>query len=105
MFDAGTNLFTAPVDGTYLLGATLLYKINSSTSARMSGRLVLNGTTEIRGSYGEISGAHVSQATALWLQTMVPLTAGDTVELQGYFRAQDGYFAAEQTSLWGAKLG
>jgi len=36
----------APVDGTYLFGATLLYKVNASTSARMSGRLVLNGTTE-----------------------------------------------------------
>ena len=105
VFDAGTNLFTAPVDGTYLFGATLLYKINSSTSARMRGRLVLNGTTEIRGSRGEISGAHISGATALWLQTMVPLTAGDTVELQGYFRVQDGYFAADDTSFWGAKIG
>lgn len=104
-FDAGTSLFTAPVDGTYLFGATLLYKVNASTSARMSGRLVLNGTTEIRGSFGEISGAHVSEATALWLQTMVPLTAGDTVELQGHFRAQDGYFAADHTSLWGCKIG
>jgi hypothetical protein len=37
------------VDGTYLFGATLLYKVNASTSARMSGRLALNGTTEIRG--------------------------------------------------------
>ena len=104
-FDAGTNLFTATVDGTYLFGATLLYKVNSSTAARMRGRLVLNGATEIRGSYGEISGAHVSEATALWLQTMVPLTAGDTVELQGYFRAQDGYFAADHTSFWGCKVG
>lgn len=95
----------APADGTYLFGATLLYKINVSTSARMSGRLVLNGTTEIRGSFGEISGAHVSEATAIWLQTMVVLTAGDTVELQGKFRAADGYFAAEQTSLWGMKIG
>ena len=104
-FDAGTNLFTAPVDGTYLFGATLLYKVNSSTSARMRGRLVLNGASEIRGSYGEISGAHVSEATALWLQTMVPLVAGDTIELHGYFRAQDGYFAADHTSLWGCKIG
>ena len=104
-FDAGTNRFTAPVDGTYLFGATLLYKVNSSTSARMRGRLVLNGATEIRGSFGEISGAHVTEATALWLQTMVPLTAGDTVELQGYFRSQDGYFAADHTSFWGCKLG
>ncbi len=104
-FDAGTGLFTAPVDGTYLFGATLLYKINSSTSARMRGRLVLNGATEIRGSFGESSATHVSLATAIWLQTMVPLTAGDTVELQGYFRAQDGYFAADHTSFWGCKVG
>ncbi|MGR3493324.1 MAG: hypothetical protein ACU0DW_14830 [Shimia sp.] len=95
----------APADGTYLFGATLLCKVNASTSARMSGRLVLNGTTEIRGSYGEISGAHVAEATALWLQTMVSLTADDTVELQGNFHAADGYFAADQTSFWGAKIG
>ena len=105
VFDAATGLFTAPVSGTYLFGATLLYKINASTSARMRGRLVLNGATEIRGSFGEISGGHVSLATALWLQTMVPLTAGDTVELQGYFRAQDGFFAADHTSFWGCKIG
>jgi hypothetical protein len=104
-FDAANNRFVAPVDGTYLFGATLLYKVNASTSARMSGRLALNATTEIRGSFGEISGAHVSEATALWLQTMVPLTAGDTVELQGNFRAADGYFAADHTSFWGCKIG
>jgi len=104
-FDAGTGLFTAPVDGTYLFGATLLYKINASATARMRGRLVLNGATEIRGSFGEISATHVSLATAIWLQTMVPLTAGDTVELQGYFRVADGYFAADHTSLWGCKVG
>jgi hypothetical protein len=100
-FDAANNHFVAPVDGTYLFGATLLYKINASATASMRGRLVLNGTTEIRGSFDEITGAHVSEATALWLQTMVALTAGDTVELQGNFRAADGYFAADQTSFGG----
>ncbi len=104
-FDAANNRFVAPADGTYLFGATLLYKVNASTSARMSGRLVLNAATEIRGSRGEISGAHVSEATALWLQTIVSLTAGDTVELHGNFRAADGYFAADQTSFWDAKIG
>ena len=104
-FDAANNHFVAPVDGTYLFGATLLYKINASATARMRGRLVLNGTTEIRGSFGEISATHVSLATAIWLQTMVPLTAGDTVELQGYFRVADGYFAADHTSFWGCKVG
>ena len=104
-FDAANNHFVAPVDGTYLFGATLLYKINASATAHMRGRLVLNGTTEIRGSLGEISATHVSLATAIWLQTMVPLTAGDTVELQGYFRVADGYFAADHTSFWGCKIG
>ena len=104
-FDAANNHFVAPLDGTYLFGATLLYKINASATARMRGWLVLNGTTEIRGSRGEISGAHVSEATALWLQTMVSLTAGDTVDLQSNFRAADGYCVADQTSFWGVKIG
>ena len=104
-FDAGNNRFVAPVAGTYLFGATLLYKVNSSTTARMRGRLVLNGSTEIRGSFGEISGAHTSEATALWLQTIASLAQGDTVELQGTFRAADGYFAADHTSFWGVKVG
>ncbi len=62
---------------------------------------MLNGATEIRGSFGEISATHVSLATAIWLQTMVALTA----ELQGNFRAADGYFAADHTSFWGFKAG
>jgi hypothetical protein len=104
-FRGAFHLFVAPADGTCLFGAMLLYKVNSSTSARMRGRLVLNRATEIRGSFGEISATHVSLATAIWLQTMVPLTAGDTVELQGNFRAADGYFAADHTSFWGCKVG
>jgi hypothetical protein len=39
--------------------------------------------------------------TALWLQTPVPLAQGDTVELQGAFRAA----AAEHTTFWGCKVG
>ncbi|MFT3687796.1 DUF2793 domain-containing protein [Paenirhodobacter sp.] len=104
-FDAGNNRFVAPVAGTYQFGATLLYKVNASTNARMRGRLVLNGATEIRGSRGEISGAHASEATTLWLQTIVLLAPGDTVELQGTFRTADGYFAADHTSFWGCKVG
>ncbi len=105
VFDAGTNRFSAPADGTYLLGASLLYKVNASLSARMRGRLLLNGATEIRGSLGEISGTHYSGGTAIWLQTLTPLAAGDTVELQAYFRGADGYVAAEHTTFWGTKVG
>ncbi len=85
-FDAANSRFVAPAAGTYLFGASLLYKVNSSTTARMNGRLVMNGSTEIKGGKGENSATHVSLATTLTLQTLVPLTPGDTVELQGYFR-------------------
>ncbi|MBP7240873.1 DUF2793 domain-containing protein [Amaricoccus sp.] len=104
-FDPATNQFRAPVAGFYALGATLLHRINASTTARMRGRLVKNGTTEIPGSLGEISGAHVTLATALWIQTVAALAKDDTVELQGFYRGADGYFAANHTSFWGYKVG
>ena len=104
-FDAASNRFVAPAAGTYQFGASLLYKINSSSTSRMRGRLVINGASEVRGSFGEISSSHQSTATALWLQTLTPLAKDDTVELQGYFRTSDGYFAADHTTFWGCKIG
>jgi len=104
-FDTAAYRFTAPLAGTYAFGATLLYKVATSTTARMRGRLLLNGTTEIRGSFAEVSGGHTSGSTKLGLQAVAELSPGDTVELQGYFRVADGYFAADHTSFWGAKIG
>ena len=104
-FDATTNLFTAPVAGTYLLGASLTYKTNGNAGARMQGRLVLNGATAISGTTSEASGTHNSETTTLPLQTLTPLSAGDTVELQGNFRAFDGYMMADETCFWGTKIG
>lgn len=104
-FDPATNRFTAPAAGLYAFGASLVYKINASATSRMRGRLVVNGATEIRGSFGENSSSHQSTATALWLQTVAPLAKNDTVELQGYFRAADGFFLANHTTFWGFKVG
>ncbi len=104
-FDPASNRFVAPAAGVYAFGASLLHRINASNAARMRGRLVRNGTAEIAGSFGEISGAHVTLATALWLQTVTPLAANDTVELQGLYRIADGYFAATHTTFWGFKVG
>ncbi len=104
-FDAGTNEFTAPVDGTYFLGALLTFKQDSSTAARMGAQLVVNGATVIPGSQAENTASHVSERTTLNLQTMAVLNAGDTVELQGIMRAHAGYFMADRTDFWGFKVG
>ena len=69
----------------------------------MSGRLVINGSTVLRGSQGENSGTHRSEATAIWLQGMAPLQAGDTVALQGHFHAHDGYVAGRSHQLLGSE--
>lgn len=63
----------------------------------MSRRLVPNGTTETRG-------AHVSEATVLWLQSMAVLTAGDSVELQRIPCTHGDYFAADDASFWGVTV-
>lgn len=104
-FNPATSRFTAPAAGLYHFGASLMYRQNASASARMRARLVRNGTSEIRGSFGELSSSHVSLATALWIQAATPLAKNDTVELQAGFRAADGYFAAEHTTFWGFKVG
>ncbi len=105
VFDPATSLFKAPASGAYVLGASLVFRQNASNSARMRGRLVRNGTGQIRGSFGECSSSHVTGATGLWLQTLAQLDKDDTVELQGFFRQADGFFAADQTTFWGFKVG
>ncbi|MFK7880363.1 DUF2793 domain-containing protein [Roseobacter sp.] len=104
-FDPVVNQFVAPVAGTYFLGAALTFKQNTSDQARMGARLILNGSDVVTGSLGEITGPHVSEQTALSVQTMASLAAGDTIELQGRMRNFDGYFLADQTSFWGFKVG
>ena len=80
-------------------------KTNGNAGARMQGRLVLNGGGAISGTTSEITGTHNSETTTLPLQTLTPLSAGDTVELQGNFRSFDGYVMAGETCFWGVKVG
>ncbi|MGB7316664.1 MAG: DUF2793 domain-containing protein [Planktotalea sp.] len=103
-FNAATNLFTAPVDGTYLLGGTLHYKMHLS-NAHMSIRLLKNAVDEVPGSRGRTGGTHFDLSNSIWSQTLVPLTAGDTVALQGRMENNDAYLAADNTVFWGCKIG
>lgn len=105
VFDAVSNVFTAPLSGTYVFGAALTFKQNASDQARMAARLIVNGTTVVAGSLHEVTSPHVSERTSLGLQAMAVLVAGDTVTLQGLMRGHDGYFMADQTSFWGYKVG
>ncbi|SMC11425.1 C1q domain protein [Roseovarius aestuarii] len=104
-FDAGTNLFTAPVDGLYQFGGHLLFKQDASNGARLNARIVRNGTTALPGSFGRNTGGHEDGATFINTLAVARLNAGDTVELQGMFSAFSGYFQADEISFWGYKIG
>ena len=104
VFDGATNAFTAPVAGTYQIGATLAYQ-QDSTAAGIRGRLVLNGTTQLRGGRAELPVGITSGEAVLHLQTLVSLSAGDVVTLQGQGVGAPAYAAADQTTMWIAKIG
>jgi hypothetical protein len=67
--------FTVPVTGTYLI----TYQVNVTAGLLMSSRVMQNGTA-IAGSVF----APVVSASAYSATTIVPLTAGDQLELQLY---------------------
>lgn len=104
-FDAATNAFTAPVSGSYFLGASLTFKENASDQVSMAARLIVNGTDEVSGGYGEVAGPHISERSTVTVQTLIALDAGDTVEVQGRMQGQDAYFEADKSCFWGFKIG
>lgn len=103
-FDAATNRFTAPVDGTYMFGGMVVY-VQGPGAARSRVQLLVNGTTTMPGTYYENSGPHTSNHTGIPVNGFAELAAGDTVELQYFLRGSDGFCAAYDTAFWGCKVG
>ncbi len=104
-FNASSNVFTAPTDGLYHFGGHLLFKIDSSALARMTIRMVKNGTDQVPGSFGRITGDHQDGYTFVKSQAVTPLLSGDTIELQGMFADHSAFFQADETTFWGYKVG
>lgn len=103
-FDASTNLFTAPVAGSYLFGGSVHFKKHLA-SAHSCIRLLQNGTDVILGSFGRNSGPHYSLSNTIWCHSMAALNAGDTVALQSMMESNDAFAAADHTTFWGTKVG
>ena len=104
-FDAATSVFTAPVEGTYVFGGSLLFKVDVNDKARMNIRLVKNGTTQVPGTFGRITSNHDNLQTTIFTHALLSLSAGETVELQGMYAGYSAYFAANETSFYGYKVG
>ncbi len=103
-FDAENSWFTAPSDGTYMIGGSTVFKIDGTTGTRMNLQLRINDILHPP-STKEMSTGHVNHLTGLSIQHLIPLQAGDRVTLWGRYRANSGYFAANKTEFWGYKVG
>jgi hypothetical protein len=103
VFDGTNSHFTAPVAGTYVIGAALGWHQNgSNVPTNMQARLVQNGATVI---HGPAQGPVVEGVITLEASTLVELAVGNTVELQAWFTGTDGYVASGMGQLWGHLVG
>lgn len=79
-FNSTSGVFTACATGGYQFNASIAFTANGAGNAR-AGRLVVNGTTYYAG--GELVPDGVVNSSVL-ISFFLPLTAGDTVKLQGF---------------------
>lgn len=101
VFASGT--FTVPRTALYLLGYTLGWTQNGANlPSAFHARLLVNGTDELLPIANQGTSAAANSGKILLACTgLVPLTAGDTVQLQHKFSSADGYASADITRFWG----
>lgn len=101
VFASGT--FTAPRTASYLLGYTLGWTQNGTNlPGDYYGRLLVNGIDELLPTANQGTTAAANSGKIILACTgLVPLTAGDTVQLQHKFSSTDGYASADITRFWG----
>ena len=84
---------------------SLLYKINASTTARMRGRLVLNGRPRSRAARARSPRPTSRSRPRSWLQTLVPLAPATPSSCRDTSASPTATSPADHTTFWGCKVG
>lgn len=98
-FDAGNNRFVAPIDGCYLLGSSIKYKVNASNPVAWYVAFYKNGA-KIEQSEDSIFNVTTLEVS-IQANSLLKLVAGDYIEVFTYFTTNDGYIAANTNEFWG----
>lgn len=98
-FDAGNNRFVAPIDGCYLFGSSIKFKINAANPIAWYIAFYKNGT-KVEPSEDSIFNMTTLE-TSIQANSLLQLSAGDNIEVFTYFTTNDGYIAANTNEFWG----
>ncbi len=103
-FRAGQNRFVAPEAGLYRLGAALTYRRNGTSQPSLfEARLYRGGAPAGRGR-SAAAGPLADGVSGLLIDAVLPLAAGEWVEVFARFTGADGYAAAADSAFHGAQL-
>lgn len=101
-FSASTNAFTAPAASIYAFGFSMRFRANAAVPTRVVATFFKNGVELGRGR--AVSGAPVDDVTTYNLSVIVPLSAGDVIDVRVTFTTNDGYIKAAQSHFWGHSI-
>ncbi|AWN35031.1 DUF2793 domain-containing protein [Methylobacterium radiodurans] len=103
-FRAAQNRFVAPEAGLYRFGAALTYRRNGTSQPTLfEARLYRSGAPAGHGRAAAASPL-TDGVTGLLLDAVLPLAAGETIEVFARFTGADGYAAAADSAFHGAQL-
>ncbi|HZL30397.1 MAG TPA: DUF2793 domain-containing protein [Pseudolabrys sp.] len=101
-FSAGSNNFTAAVDGYYEFAAHYVFKKNASLPTQIMLSLFVNKAEAEQ--TRALTSTVVDQGSYLHTSAVLKLAAGDVVDARCQFVGNDGYVSANYNSFSGARV-
>lgn len=106
-FASGTNLFTAPHDGYYIFDAAYTFKANSTVPEEIRIGFSINAAAPNEDhslTFGDSFNFTVTLRTSVQINSVMKLSAGDTVQVQAYMGTNDGYVEANSNHFSGVQV-
>lgn len=96
--------FTAPHDGYYSLGGGITYKLNTTAPTYFAVGFSVNAAVPTPDRQQRYTGNMTTLESCVSITAMLKLSAGDTVELNAYFRVNGAFVEADSNYFHGHQV-